>query len=233
MNALATQAYTWQCGGENAYACSVVEWGDRSLPGMATWKNGALGPGCNGAVPWEVIILAANELNQDIWINIPVTASSPFVRGTRTPASDTETYVYQLAQLLKDGNAYTDHKGVAGKIFIEHSNEVWNFGFKQYSLNKAAAAWEVNSTHGKSNLAGNFLPGFRRDGWANCAYTPEMKNQECWAHRRHARRVWEIGKTFADVFGRDAIGKQIQPVYASWMIPSRWNEYYNHTLQPG
>ena len=29
------------------------------------------------------------------------------------------------------------------KLYVEHSNEVWNFGFKQFSINTAMAEWEV------------------------------------------------------------------------------------------
>lgn len=61
---------------------SVIEWEDRCVPGMAVWTTG--GFPCTGGVPWEYIILAANELKKDVWINIPITASSPFVKGANT-----------------------------------------------------------------------------------------------------------------------------------------------------
>jgi hypothetical protein len=102
-------------------------------------------------------------------INVPVTASAPTVcrtaPSTNSPPGNpdkcldtdpTKTYEYQLALLFKNGNAFTGNKGLDPKlnIYIEHSNEVWNFGFPQYGLNKAMAGWEVlNSTNkAKSNL---------------------------------------------------------------------------------
>lgn len=71
-------------------------------------------------------------------------------------ADPTKTYEYQLALLFKNGNEFTGNKGLdpALNIYVEHSNEVWNFGFPQYAINKAMADWEVlNSTNkAKSNL---------------------------------------------------------------------------------
>jgi len=100
------------------------------------------------------VLLAANELHKDVWINVPVTASAPTVCRT-TPTTDkppgdpnkcldtdpTQTYEYQLALLFKNGNEYTNHTGLHPdlNIYIEHSNEVWNFGFPQYGLNEAMA----------------------------------------------------------------------------------------------
>ena len=42
---------------------------------------------------------------------------------------------------MKNGNDYTGNKGLSNnlKIYIEHSNEVWNFGFSQYIWNKLNA----------------------------------------------------------------------------------------------
>jgi hypothetical protein len=90
------------------------------------------------------------------------------------------------------------------RIYIEHSNEVWNFGFPQYGINKAMAVWEVENSTRKSNLNAA-VPG-RPD--INCT-----SNQECWTHRRHARRVYEISQTFAKVFGPKSLNNQIRMVY--------------------
>ncbi len=71
---------------------------------------------------WEYAILLANQAGKDMWINIPVSA--------------TEDYIQQLAQLLKA------RLNPGLKIYIEHSNEVWNPVFPQYAWNTAAAAAE-------------------------------------------------------------------------------------------
>eukprot|EP00730_Choanoeca_flexa_P017862 TRINITY_DN8644_c0_g1_i1.p1 TRINITY_DN8644_c0_g1~~TRINITY_DN8644_c0_g1_i1.p1 ORF type:complete len:620 (+),score=168.54 TRINITY_DN8644_c0_g1_i1:126-1985(+) len=225
MGAMGMNSYSWLCGGDNPYACSVFEWKDRALPTYALRSGTLLCKGCVGAHPWEHVLLAANELNKDIWINIPITASSPYVQGTNTSSDKTKTYVYQLALLFRDGNEYTNYKGLNPKlnIYIEHSNEVWNYGFKQYNLNCAAAKWEVaNATHGKSNLASGVVP------WENCTFGGSLKRSQCWCHRRHARRVYEIGQTFEEVFGSGSLNNRIRMVYASWTI--NLQTYYNNTL---
>jgi hypothetical protein len=246
MGATGTNSYSWKCGGDNAAGCSVIEWADRNLPAYA-FTDSKLCKGCLGT-PWEHVLLAANELQSDVWINVPVTASAPTLcqspvtdpkEGAKpganphtcaNPTQDpTQTYEYQLALLFKNGNEYTNNTGLDSKlnVYIEHSNEVWNFGFPQYVLNKALAVWEVeNGTTavpvGKSNLYSE-VPG-RPD--INC--TLKSANQECWTHRRHARRVYEIGKTFESVFGPGSMNTRIRPVYASWTISI--DEYYNNTL---
>jgi len=208
---------------------NIVEWEDRAKPTHAFWSDTVLGAGCHG-VPWEIVLLAANQLNKDVWINVPATASAPGgpdVTGPRTPKDHTKTYVYELAKLFRDGNEFTGNVGLNKglKIYIEHSNEVWNFGFRQYGINKAAAVAEVNYTKGESNLVLDVGTGKR---WTQCSYDPALKNQECWAHRRHARRLWEITAVFEEVFGPGSINKKVLPVYASWTI--NLEEYYNHTL---
>jgi hypothetical protein len=93
-----------------------------------------------------------------VWINVPVTASAPTVCRTAATnidppgdpnkcldADPTQTYEYQLALFFKNGNNYTGNVGLKDglHLYVEHSNEVWNFGFPQYAINKAMAAWEV------------------------------------------------------------------------------------------
>ena len=156
-----TNAYGWRCGGLNPGGCSVIRWQDRRLPSYA-FKDETFCPGCNADISWEEVLLAANELEKDVWINVPVTASAPTVCRTlpTTPPThgdphhclDTDptlTYEYQLAKLFKDGNEYTQGVGLKPhlRIYVEHSNEVWNFGFPQFSINKAMAEWEVGGAH--------------------------------------------------------------------------------------
>jgi hypothetical protein len=88
-----------------------------------------------------------------VWINVPLSASSPDVCRT-LPNGDHETcvieapettYEFQLALLFRDGNEFTGHKGLAEglHLYVEHSNEVWNYGFKQHGINQNQADWEV------------------------------------------------------------------------------------------
>lgn len=80
----------------------------------------------------------------------------------------------------------------------------------------------MNQTHGRSNLVDASV------AWENCSYTADLAHSECWAHRRHARRVAEIADTFEQVFGPGSINTRIRPVYASWTINPQ--SYYNNTL---
>ena len=153
----------------------VRNWSDRHTPDDATQQDYSGKAG----VAWEYVIALANESGKDIWINIPVSAS--------------DDYVKQLALQLKK----TLRPGL--HVYVEHSNEVWNFGFPQYIYNKLAAIEEVKA--GGSTL--------NNDG---------ATDQEVWAHRRHAKRLIEIGNIFKSVYGAAAINTTIRPVYASWTI---------------
>lgn len=60
---------------------------------------------------WEYAIDLCNELNADIWVNVPVKA--------------TDDYIRKLAQLL-NSSLNSDLK-----IYVEYSNEPWNLAFSQ------------------------------------------------------------------------------------------------------
>lgn len=164
----------------------VLNWNDRRLPTDATQQS------CNAkyGVAWEYIVQLANRTGKDLWINIPVAA--------------TDDYITHLARMLK-----RDLKpGLP--IYVEHSNEVWNFGFPQYIYNKLAAIEEVR--RGGSPL--------NNDG---------SKDEEVWAHRRHAKRLVEIARLFESVFGPNSLNTRIRPVYASWVINP--DSHYRDVLQ--
>ena len=152
----------------------ALEWADRRRADDAT----QVATGGKYGVAWEHVVALANETGKDLWINVPVAA--------------TDAYVEALAKSLKAG---LDPKL---KVYVEHSNEVWNFGFPQYIYNKLAAIDEVK--RGGSNLDA--------DG---------SKDEEVWTHRRHAKRVVEIGRTFRRVFGAEGRDR-VRPIYASWVI---------------
>ena len=55
----------------------------------------------------------------------------------------------------------------------------------------------------------------------------------CWGRRRHARRVYEIAKTFETVLGKGSLDHdtgRIRPIYASWGLEHNFQTYYNDTL---
>lgn len=153
----------------------ALEWKDRRLPTDATQQA----TGNKYGAAWEYIVQLSNITKTDAWINVPVAA--------------TDGYVRELAKYLK---ANLTSETI---IYIEHSNEVWNFGFPQYIYNKLAAIDEVKS--GKSVLNND-----------------NINDEERYAHRRHAKRLHDIAMIFAEVFGKDQLLKRIRPVYASWVI---------------
>ncbi len=100
---------------------AVTEWTDRKLPSDASQTRlrsiGKMGGAC-----WEHVISIGNRTMTDVWINIPIAASTD--------------YVTQLAtMLLRDLDPSLS-------IYVESSNEVWNTapGFEQSQYNRAQAA---------------------------------------------------------------------------------------------
>jgi PKD domain len=83
---------------------TLVNWSDRAKPNdrSQTMRNG---------VSYEYMIWLANTTNKDIWINVPHQASDDFIR--------------QMARLFKAGLKPNIN------IFLEYSNEVWNWMFAQ------------------------------------------------------------------------------------------------------
>ena len=156
-----------------------LQWAtDRRLPAAGPLYS-QVHPGVHG-VPWEYVVLVAQQTQRDIWINIPVNAS--------------DDYVTQVANLLKNGDAYTGNQGVpAGtNIYVEYSNEMWHYGFHQGPWNNQAAKDEVAA--GGSNL-----------NYDNC-----NNNNDCWRFRRIAKRTLEIGNQFKSVFSDN--GTRVRPV---------------------
>lgn len=94
-------------------------WGDR--PQVTHARQSADGKG----VAWEYAIQLANQLNKDVWINIPQQA--------------TNSYVTQLAGLLK--TTLEPER----KIYVEYSNELWNDQFQQAHDNRAKAVADVKA----------------------------------------------------------------------------------------
>ncbi len=83
-----------------------VEWTDRTLP---NYYSQAESP--NGGLAYEYIIQVANQLDKNIWVCIPHQAN--------------DAYIAQMAAMFRDGL----EPGI--KVYIEYSNEVWNWIFPQ------------------------------------------------------------------------------------------------------
>lgn len=86
----------------------VRTWSERKPRGYYTY-------GGDTGVPYELIIQLANQTQKDVWICVPHAADDDYVR--------------QMAQLFKDG------LDADITIYLEYSNEVWNWIFDQAHYN--------------------------------------------------------------------------------------------------
>lgn len=150
----------------------VTSWASRPTP--TTRYASAAG------VPWEHIIELGNLTGKDLWINIPTLADDDYVR--------------QLAQMLKSqltGN---------NVIYVEYSNELWNFGFSQSHRNRDLATAEV-AANPSSPLAYD-----------------KTTDQYTMAFRRTAKRGKEISDIFRSVYGDAAMMTKIRPVLGAQVV---------------
>lgn len=131
----------------------VVNWSDRRLPSSPSYAGF---PG----VPWEVCIDLCNLLGKDAYINVPHMA--------------TDDYVRQLAILFRD-RLRPDLK-----LYVEYSNEVWNWQFAQSHWNLAQAKAEVQAGNSPLNYDGS-------------------TNEGVWAARRVGLRLKQIVDIFREV----------------------------------
>jgi hypothetical protein len=174
-----------------------VAWSDRPLPSWPTVSRLDPAYGWEGVgAPWEHVVRYSNEIQRDAWINVPAKAN--------------DEYVLKLARLIRYGsdgvNPYTSPQArpihppldPALKVYVEYSNEVWNFGAgfqAQSEFNRGQALAEVAA--GRSPLVFDGLsdPSGYVIGW-----------------RRIAKRGVEISRIFRSVFGDAAMMTRVRPV---------------------
>jgi hypothetical protein len=156
---------------ENTNGNTVSSWAGRTPPTYATQQTPK-------GVAWEYVIELANTLKKDLWINVPVEAN--------------QAYIQNLAELMHAKLNPTLH------LYIEYSNEVWNYSFAQAGWNQAAAEAEV-AANPKSPLA------WQCSTYADCQYV--------WGERRVGAQIVAIAKTFQKVFGAHA--NMLRPIYAT------------------
>ena len=106
----------------------VAKWADR-VQVTDAYQAGLPSRNANGeqsqGVAWEYMIMLANATHHDMWINLPDSAD--------------DDYVTQLANLIRNGNEYTAGLDRDLNVYVEYSNEVWNFSFPQYVYNLVQA----------------------------------------------------------------------------------------------
>ena len=136
-------------------------------------------------VPWEVCIDLCNLLDKDAWITVPHLAD--------------DAYVEALADLVRD------RLEPERRVWVEWSNEVWNWGYGEAQWNIAQAEFEV---------ANDPACDLDYDGVGNPGY---------WAARRIAREIMRVGALFRGRFGDEAFAARVRPVLAhqiGW--PALW-----------
>jgi len=132
-------------------------------------------------VPWEVCFRLANALGKDAWINVPAHADAGYVAGLAALAAGA------LAPGLN--------------LYLEFSNEVWNWSFEQshYALAQANASVYAGDPYhlNASGLVGDGNPGY-------------------WMARWHVAKLREAALAFGEAFGAGSVGKdrRVRPVYA-------------------
>lgn len=157
----------------------VSRWGQRTLPSSGSQAS------TKGAA-YEYAILIANHLGKDMWINIPVNADDAYVRSLAT----------LLKNKLKPGRV----------VYVEYSNELWNFVFSQATDNMNAAvneavAGDKTLTNGQACTREMFA-----SSTGNC--------NSYWAgYYRVGKRTMRIAQIFKEVHGAAAINNRIRVVY--------------------
>lgn len=159
----------------------VRRWSERTTPSSSTQA------GPKGAA-YEYAVQLANELQKDIWINIPFFADDDYIRS--------------LAQLLKGSLA-------PGRVvYLEYSNELWNHQFSQTKRNIEAAVSEAlggdtTLTKGARCTDAQFrlVAGDCNPYWAGLF--------------RVGKKTVRIAQIFSEVFGRGALDRTVRVVYAT------------------
>jgi len=100
---------------------TLSSWTDRPTPSSAFY-------GTPKGVPIEIAVQLANAISADAWMNVPVMADDKFIR--------------RMAALVHD------QLGGSQRIYVELSNEVWNFSFSQakYAVSHGKALWPTRSS---------------------------------------------------------------------------------------
>lgn len=161
-------------------------WTDRTLTTSTSQCGNVAG---SHGVAWEYVIELANTLHKDIWINIPHKAD--------------DNYVAALANMLKSDLDTGIH------VYVEYSNEVWNWGFEQ-------SHWNLE----QGIIAGNTM--------GNPINYDNVNDTSTWHMRRYALRAKQISDIFKFVFGADAINNQIRVVYGTQVA---WIDFSQRGLE--
>jgi hypothetical protein len=150
----------------------LEKWADRNTPDSPSWHN-------EKGVPYEVMADFANATKCDAWVCVPQHAN--------------ENYITEMAKVFKE------KLDPSLNLYIENSNEVWNWGFEQAGFNKDQA-----------ELEGPNDPTLSWDG---------KDNKWTWPARRIAKRLMKIRSIFVSAMGKN----RVRPIFATQIVwPENW-----------
>ncbi|HEY2527884.1 MAG TPA: PA14 domain-containing protein [Xanthobacteraceae bacterium] len=151
---------------------------------------------------WEYMVMTANAMGKDLYLNIPEMASG-------SDPSDTTSYIYQLANLIRSGS--TDSNGQYYpplnpnlKVYVEYTNEVWNYLFPQWRQNFCSAFAALGVA--RSECTGAYAPGNPADA-PILSFDGSQDANTLW-NRRQALRLVQTSNIFRAVFGNAAMGSR-------------------------
>lgn len=210
-------------------------WSDRTPPDWFNQYSGrqhlAVNPPDYGAYysngpSWEYMVMLANELGRDMYINLPV-----MVEGWDT--DDTSSYVYKLAKLIRYGSdasgepysTYTANPVYPPlnpnlRVYVELSNEVWNYfsdAFRQFG---DLIYMTVADADAYLDTSSNPLARPEDFPILNYDNLPTTKNglgqydyHLDWSKRKMILRIIQISEIFREVWGDDNMMSRIRPLY--------------------
>jgi hypothetical protein len=188
-------------------------WSDRTTPTYFT-QFGPINTLEGNQRSWEYMVMTANAMGKDLYLNIPEMASG-------SDPLDTTSYIYQLANLIKNGG--TDSNGQYYpplnpnlKVYVEYTNEVWNYVFPQWRQNYCSmfasiGAGRMRAADTEDALAhctGAYAPGNPADG-SILSFDGSQDPNTLW-NRRQALRVVQTSNIFRAVFGDAAMGSRVR-----------------------
>lgn len=167
-----------------------ARWQERTRPDQAKAMRG------QEPVLWEDVIMLANEAGRDLYICTPVNA--------------TDDYLEHLARLIRFGSdargepyaaevAHPVHPGLGSglRLYVERSNEVWNWSFSQAEDNAHQAADAV-ARHTPEGAIVNY------DG-----RVADSRGSDLWI-RWHALQTKRTSDIFRSVFGEAEMKRRVR-----------------------
>lgn len=161
-------------GQNNGNDLAQIEWANRKTPMHASQaaNTGKAVGGC-----WEYLVELLNYTKKDGWINVPYNASDDYIR--------------KLAKFLKENV----DEGI--NIYVELSNEVWNWSFQQSYVNDALAKTDP--------IANTYILQFAKQTANMAEIFREVYGQEAMNDNIRVILAWQIGWAPADTLPREML----------------------------